>query len=142
MIIIIMGVSGSGKTSLGKLLSSALSMPFYDADDFHSSINKSKMNSGQALSDVDRGPWLHQLAEKIYEWSSNEGAILACSALKEDYRKILSKYQVKISWIVLNGPFDLIQSRLKKEKIIFQLRTIKVSIGFFRSPSIWHSFRH
>jgi 6-phosphogluconate dehydrogenase len=116
MIIIIMGVSGSGKTSLGKLLSSALSMPFYDADDFHSSINKSKMKSGLALSDLDRGPWLHQLAEKIYEWSSNEGAILACSALKEDYRKILSKYQVKISWIVLNGPFDLIQSRLKKRK--------------------------
>ncbi len=95
--IIIMGVSGSGKTSLGKHLSRITSKPFYDADDFHSTANKEKMNSGQALNDFDRQPWLNQLAKKINQWSSNGGAILACSALKEDYRKTLSKHNAKIT---------------------------------------------
>ena len=114
--VIIMGVSGSGKTSLGKHLAQITSKPFYDADDFHSSANKDKMNSGQALNDFNRQPWLDQLAKKIKEWSSNGGAILACSALKEDYRKILSKHNTKITWVILNGSFNLIRSRLEKRK--------------------------
>ncbi|MGB2503330.1 MAG: decarboxylating NADP(+)-dependent phosphogluconate dehydrogenase [Flavobacteriaceae bacterium] len=114
--IIIMGVSGSGKTSLGKHLSRITSKPFYDADDFHSTANKEKMNSGQTLNDFDRQPWLNQLAKKINQWSSNGGAILACSALKEDYRKTLSKHNAKITWVILNGSYDLIRSRLEKRK--------------------------
>jgi len=114
--IIIMGVSGSGKTSLGKHLSLVTSKPFFDADDFHSSANKNKMESGKALNDFDREPWLNQLVKKIKEWSSSGGAILACSALKEDYRKILSKDNPKITWVVLSGSFDLIRSRLEKRK--------------------------
>ena len=66
--VIIMGVSGSGKTSLGKHLAQITSKPFYDADDFHSSANKDKMNSGQALNDFNRQPWIDQLAKKIKEW--------------------------------------------------------------------------
>ncbi len=111
-----MGVSGSGKTCLGKQLSQITSKPFYDADDFHSAANKDKMNSGQSLDDFDRQPWLDQLGKKINEWSSNGGAVLACSALKEDYRKTLSKHNTKITWVVLNGSFDVIWSRLKKRK--------------------------
>jgi len=86
---IIIGVSGSGKTSLGKHLSLMTSMPFYDADDFHSKANKNKMRSGNALNDLDRQPWLNELSEKITQWSLSGGAILACSALKEAYRHFL-----------------------------------------------------
>jgi len=87
-----MGVSGTGKTSLGKHLSQLTSWPFYDADDFHSEANKSKMKSGDALNDLDRLPWLNLLSLKIEEWSKQGETILACSALKEGYRKILSKH--------------------------------------------------
>ena len=113
---IIIGVSGSGKTSLGKHLSLMTSMPFYDADDFHSKANKNKMRSGNALNDLDRQPWLNELSEKITQWSLSGGAILACSALKEAYRQTLSKNNNNIIWVVLNGSFDLIESRLKKRK--------------------------
>ena len=103
--IIIMGVSGSGKTSLGKHLSIVSSTPFYDADDFHTQANKNKMASGLALTDSDRYPWLLDLASKIKEWALSGGSILACSALKEEYRAILSKFTTNITWIVLNGSF-------------------------------------
>ena len=111
---IIMGVSGSGKTFLGKQLAQVISKPFYDADDFHSEASKIKMKSGHALNDMDRLPWLHTLADNINKWSRDGGAILACSALKEDYRKKLSKDNNHITWIVLNGTFKIIQSRLKE----------------------------
>ncbi len=111
-----MGVSGSGKTLLGKHLALVSSKPFYDADDFHTQANKNKMESGLALNDADRLPWLNDLAEKIEEWSSSEGAVLACSALKEEYRDLLSKHNNNITWVVLNCSFNLIQSRLEKRK--------------------------
>ena len=114
--IIIMGVSGSGKTSLGKHLSIVSSTPFYDADDFHTQANKNKMASGLALTDSDRYPWLLDLASKIKVWTLSGGSILACSALKEEYRAILSKFTTNITWIVLNGSFDLLLPRLTKRK--------------------------
>ncbi|MDB2633123.1 NADP-dependent phosphogluconate dehydrogenase [Flavobacteriaceae bacterium] len=114
--IIIMGVSGSGKTSLGKQLSLLTSKPFYDADDFHTPANKNKMKSGHALTDSDRFPWLLDLATKIKEWTLSGGSILACSALKEEYRTILSKFNNNITWVVLNGSFDLLLPRLTKRK--------------------------
>ena len=114
--IIIMGVSGSGKTSLGKQLSIRMSKPFYDADDFHTLANKNKMKSGHALTDSDRVPWLLDLATKIKEWTLSGGSILACSALKEEYRTILSKFNNNITWVVLNGSFDLLLPRLTKRK--------------------------
>ncbi len=117
--IIIMGVSGSGKTSLGKHLSLVTSKPFFDADDFHSPANKNKMESGKALNDFDRDPWLNQLVKKIKEWSSSGGAILACSALKEDYRKILSKDNPKITWVVLSGSFELDSISIRRKKRSF-----------------------
>ena len=134
--IIIMGVSGSGKTSLGKHLSIVSSTPFYDADDFHTQANKNKMASGLALTDSDRYPWLLDLASKIKEWTLSGGSILACSALKEEYRAILSKFTTNITWIVLNGSFDLIQSRLnnrenhffKPELLQSQLNTLELPL--------------
>ena len=110
-VFIIMGVSGSGKTAVGKLLSEELSIPFYDADEFHSDENIRKMATGIPLEDEDRYPWLDTLAEEIDGWSDT-GAVLACSALKEEYRRILQRNSA-IQWVVLNGSFKLIESRLK-----------------------------
>jgi len=113
-VIVIMGVSGCGKTTIGKLLSQKYGIPFYDADDFHPKANIEKMEKGIPLNTSDRIPWLEVLANKIEEWKNTDGAIMACSALKEKYRTILvSKYNT-IIWVVLLGSHDLIQDRIKK----------------------------
>ena len=90
MIIILMGVSGSGKTTVGRLLADMLGWPFYDADDFHTEANILKMRSGTPLSDADRAPWLHALEHLISDLlSEDQSAVLACSALKAAYRERL-----------------------------------------------------
>jgi len=114
MIIVIMGVSGCGKTTTGQQLSKHLDLPFYDGDDFHPIRNKQKMSSGSPLNDEDRMEWLTILSEKIKEWNDQKGAVLACSALKERYRKILSKYVNNIKWIFLSGSYDLILDRMNQ----------------------------
>ena len=86
-----MGVAGSGKTTVGTSLSKIFSVPFYDADDYHNHKNIEKMRKGLSLNDSDRKPWLNLLALKIKEWNSKGDAVLACSALKKDYRLILSQ---------------------------------------------------
>ncbi len=110
--IVIMGVSGSGKTTIGLQLSDALGIPFFDADDFHSEENVTKMKHNIPLNDTDRQPWLESLAIKISEWDSKNGAVLACSALKESYRKTLASRVNSITWIYLSGSFDVINSRI------------------------------
>ena len=102
-----MGVSGSGKTSVGLYLSRIFSIPFYDADDFHNDLNIQKMKKGYSLINLDRMPWLKLLSSKIKEWNSKGDLILACSALKESYRKILSNNN-EITFIFLDGSYDLI----------------------------------
>lgn len=114
MIIILMGVSGSGKTTIGKKLSKNTGMPYFDADDFHPLSNINKLKQGKALNDKDRMPWLSNLAAKIEGWKNEDGIILGCSALKEKYRKILSSKNSNITWVFLSGSFYLIQSRLEK----------------------------
>ncbi len=111
-----MGVSGSGKTTIGKLLSIEMRLPFFDADDFHSINNKEKMKTGQPLTDEDRQPWLTKLNELGQEQSALAGAVIACSALKEKYRVALSSGIEKPVWIFLQGSFNLIQERLNKRK--------------------------
>ena len=88
----IMGVSGSGKTSVGKALSDKLGWQFKDADDYHPMVNKEKMRQGFPLNDQDREPWLQILRAKILSWSQDKiPTILACSALKQSYREILAE---------------------------------------------------
>jgi gluconokinase len=90
LILILMGVSGTGKTTLGELLSHDTGWPFLDGDDFHSAANKAKMASGQPLNDEDRAPWLATLHAEILKYSdAGKSMILACSALKEQYRVTL-----------------------------------------------------
>jgi len=109
-----MGVSGCSKTTIGQLLSKQLELPYYDADDFHPKSNIDKMTNGIPLTDKDRIPWLNTLAFKISKWESKGGAILACSALKEKYRIILSSNFKNITWIYLFGTYNLIKSRTEK----------------------------
>jgi carbohydrate kinase (thermoresistant glucokinase family) len=91
LIFLIMGVSGSGKTTVGRCVARALKLPFLDADDLHSTANILKMKKGQPLNDADREPWLKKIAEKMYEMDQKGGGVAACSALKKAYRQTLLK---------------------------------------------------
>lgn len=115
MVIIVTGVSGSGKTTVGTLLSKQTHLPFFDADDFHPTANVEKMTQGIPLTDLDRMPWLENLASHIADWEKTGGAILACSALKEGYRKILQVHK-NISWIHLIGEKPILEERLQNRK--------------------------
>jgi carbohydrate kinase (thermoresistant glucokinase family) len=113
MIYIVMGVSGSGKTTIGKLLAERLGLPFYDADDFHPVENIQKMSAGISLSDEDRFPWLDRLRSNFSTWD-RPGAVLACSALKEVYRSFLKAEFNNLCFIYLQGSFELIYRRMQQ----------------------------
>ncbi len=107
-----MGVSGCGKTTMAKLLSESLDIPFIEADDFHPETNILKMKNGQSLDDNDREPWLQNLALEIKKNEAN-GCVLACSALKEKYRTTLNSLITKpLQIIFLQGSFELIKNRM------------------------------
>lgn len=112
-VILVMGVSGSGKTTIGTLLARALGWAFVDADVFHPAANLAKMHAGQPLNDADRAPWLGALRERIRTaLQRNEPLILACSALREDYRSQLVINSAAVRLVHLAGNFDLIRQRL------------------------------
>ena len=117
MVYVIFGVSSSGKTTIGKKISIKLGIPFYDADDFHSNTNIEKMSTGVPLDDLDRLGWLQKIVLKINESNKNNGAIFACSALKEKYREILSgSYKNKVEFIFLKIDKSEATKRLKIRK--------------------------
>ena len=112
-LIILFGVSGSGKSTIGKKISKDLKFKFIEADDFHSINNINKMKRKLSLNDNDREEWLQALNNKLKDQSIN--TVLACSALKEKYRKKLIRgLDINIFWFCLKGEFDLINQRLKK----------------------------
>jgi gluconokinase len=120
MVIIVMGVSGSGKTTIGKALADALHWSFSDADDFHNPENIEKMRSGIALTDKDRDPWLRAMRAAIEQWRRDgHGHVLACSALKESYREILGRDDPDVKFVYLQGELDLISRRLTERKSHF-----------------------
>ena len=113
MIVIVMGVVGAGKTTVGRLLAEQLGWEFADADDFHPSANVEKIRRGRALSDSDRQPWLQRLREAIARWiAEKHNAVLACSALKRGYRKEL-EVGPEVRFVYLKGSADVIAKRLR-----------------------------
>lgn len=125
-IVIITGVAGSGKTTLGKALAEKFSFKFIDADDFHSKKNKEKMARGKALQDEDRWEWLSDLNDLLR--SSREDLILACSALKETYRRKLARgAKSRIQWVFIDSSIEIVEERLKERKDHFFKETILAS---------------
>jgi gluconokinase len=112
--IIIMGVSGSGKTVVGRLLAARLGWAFHDADDFHPAENVRKMEAGQPLTDTDREPWLGRLAALLDTASRDTPLVLACSALKRSYRQRLGLPHPARRLVSLTGPADLLRKRIEQ----------------------------
>ena len=112
MIVVVMGVSGCGKSAIGALLAQRLGAEFLDADEFHPPANVAKMAAGVPLSDEDRRPWLERLNTELRK---RKDAVLACSALKESYRGILAE-GVDSRFVHLRGSIELIRSRMTQRK--------------------------
>lgn len=112
---IVMGVSGSGKSSLGQALAHRLGWDFYDADDFHPPENVAKMAGGTPLNDEDRAPWLARLRDLIRDCQAEKRpGVLACSALKERYRQVLLSGNENVQIVYLKGSYELIWERMSR----------------------------
>lgn len=111
-----MGVTGAGKTTVGRKLGARLGLPFYDADDFHSPANRRKMAANQALDDRDRRPWLASLADHARAWEQGGGAVLACSALKRAYREILFQHVAACRVVYLEISRERAALRLERRR--------------------------
>ena len=117
MVIVLMGVSGSGKTSVGVLLARALGGEFVEGDDYHPPANVAKMRQGIPLDDADRRPWLETLAAEIGRWlEAGRTVVLACSALKRSYRAILRGGRPGVRFVYLKGNAALIRARLAQRR--------------------------
>jgi gluconokinase len=141
MIIVLMGVSGSGKTTVGKELARQLGWSFYDADDYHPAVNLAKMRAGVPLTDEDRLPWLQTLARLIdVAELQGEDVVLACSALKQAYRDHLAREGAAVNYVFLSASPELIRRRLEARRGHFmntrllasQLETLELPAGAIR----------
>jgi gluconokinase len=127
MIVIIFGVSGAGKTTIGKLLAQKIDWKFVEADDLHSKANVEKMHRGFPLTDEDRWPWLDRLRELIKQCvESHENTVLACSALKRAYRQRL-RVSGEEKFVFLRGDYELIAKQLRRRR------------GHFMNPELLRS---
>lgn len=151
MIIILMGVSGSGKTAIGRRLSKALNIDFFEGDDFHPKSNVDKMSKGIPLSDEDRVPWLESIRRHILN-SNKKDLIVACSALKKSYRDVLKQDISNIKFVYLKGDFELIKRRVENRKNHFMkvnllksqfeaLEEPKEAIGIDASKNLYEIIR-
>ena len=116
-IFVVMGVTGSGKTTIGKLLAERVGVVFADADDYHPEANKEKMAAGHPLDDADRQPWLVTLNGLLLHWhETGQGGVLACSALKQSYRTTLQNDLPTgaVRFILLEVPKEVLVERLKE----------------------------
>ena len=112
-LLVVCGVSGSGKTTVGQLVAARLSVPFADADDFHAPEAVVKMQRGEPLTDADRAPWLNQLAAQLRAWhEAGSGGVLACSALRRAYRTRLSD-AAPVRFVLLTATEATLRDRLR-----------------------------
>jgi gluconokinase len=117
MVIVVMGVSGSGKTTVGRLLADALGAEFAEGDAYHPPANIEKMRRGIPLEDADRWPWLHTLAAQIGRWlAAGTTVVLTCSALKQRYRDVLAQGRPGVRFVHLHGEKALIRRRLDRRR--------------------------
>jgi gluconokinase len=117
MVIVLMGVSGVGKTAVGTRLAEALAGRFAEGDDYHPPANVAKMESGVPLDDADRQPWLETMSREIGRWlDKGDTVVLACSALKQRYRDILQGGREGVRFVYLKGSKELIASRLQQRR--------------------------
>lgn len=119
MVVVIMGVAGSGKTTVGEALALRTGWPFRDADDFHSPANRAKMHAGIPLTDEDREPWLQAIHDQIALWlRDGVHGIVTCSALKESYRSALTEGASpgSVHFVFLTGPASVIQERMEARR--------------------------
>lgn len=127
MIAIVFGVSGAGKTTIGKLLAEELGWHFYEGDDLHPRANVEKMRAGQPLTDEDRWPWLERLRRQIiHSLDAKENAVLTCSALKRAYRERL-RVSEEVKFVFLDGDYSRIEERLRHRR------------GHFMNPALLKS---
>jgi gluconokinase len=127
MVVVLMGVTASGKTTVGRMLAGALGYQFYDADDWHPPANVDKMRRGIPLNDADRQPWLATLRDLVRRClAQNRDAVLACSALKDAYRRYLLIHP-HVTLVYLKADQDLIRGRLQQRR------------GHFMNPALLDS---
>jgi gluconokinase len=110
--VVVMGVSGSGKSTVGKLLAQQIGAAFIDADHLHSAANVAKMKAGIALDDADRKPWLEEVGRKLID-AGSQPIVVACSALKKSYREIIRTADPSVRFVLLQGPRDLLSKRVE-----------------------------
>ena len=117
MIVLVMGVSGSGKTTIGEALAREMGWTYLDADEFHPQANIEKMAAGIPLQDADRWPWLEKMNARLLEMERQEhSVVLGCSALKQAYRDRLARNIKNLKTVYLKGDFDLIHQRVTGRK--------------------------
>ncbi|MBF6571449.1 MAG: gluconokinase [Candidatus Binataceae bacterium] len=125
MVIILTGVSGAGKSTVGSQLAMALGWQFIDADDIHPAANKEKMQRGTPLTDTDRWPWLDSIRSVIQNFAARrQDAVVACSALKAAYREKLEIDPATVKFVYLKGDQALIAQRLEKRRDHFMNRSL------------------
>jgi len=125
MIVLVMGVSGSGKTTIGEALARELGWKYLDADNYHPMANIKKMAAGVPLQDADRWPWLEKINEELVKFQERgKSIVVGCSALKEAYRERLARGLRDFKVVYLRGEFPLIQSRIAARKHRFMPATL------------------
>jgi gluconokinase len=115
MLVVVMGVAGVGKTTVGELVAHGLELPFHDADAFHTEESRRKMAAGIPLTEADREPWLRDLARRMREWEAEGGAVVACSALRRHHREVLASAG-PVRFVFLDADPETIRERIARRK--------------------------